>query len=329
MASCFDRRDVLTFLGSSLAAWPLAARAEGDSPVIGFLNSASPDPTLQRVAAFRKGLSEMGFERQNAPVEFRWAENQIYRLPGMAADLVRRHVTIIAATGSTASALAAKRTTSTIPIVFEIGGDPVATGLVDSPDGSGGNMTGVSLNIAALAQRQLELLREVIPKTSTVAVFLNPDNRNSAAQKARVEAAARTMGMQTLVLDVNKESGFDRPFMTLQQRGADALFVSNDPYFLEWRQEIVSLAARYSVPTIYASRAFVAAGGLMSYGASLSDGYHQVGIYVGRILKGEKPGDLPVVSSNKFQLAINATTAWALGLNPPAALLSRADEVIQ
>jgi putative ABC transport system substrate-binding protein len=247
----------------------------------------------------------------------------------MAADLVRRHVTIIAATGSTASALAAKRTTSTIPIVFEIGGDPVATGLVDSPDGSGGNMTGVSLNIAALAQRQLELLREVIPKTSTVAVFLNPDNRNSAAQKARVEAAARTMGMQTLVLDVNKESGFDRPFMTLQQRGADALFVSNDPYFLEWRQEIVSLAARYSVPTIYASRAFVAAGGLMSYGASLSDGYHQVGIYVGRILKGEKPGDLPVVSSNKFQLAINATTAWALGLNPPAALLSRADEVIQ
>jgi putative ABC transport system substrate-binding protein len=190
-------------------------------------------------------------------------------------------------------------------------------------------MTGVSLNIAALAQRQLELLREVIPKASTVAVFLNPDNRNSAAQKARVEAAARTMGMQTLVLDVNKESGFDRPFMTLQQRGADALFVSNDPYFLEWRQEIVSLAARYSVPTIYASRAFVAAGGLMSYGASLSDGYHQVGIYVGRILKGEKPGDLPVVSSNKFQLAINATTAWALGLNPPAALLSRADEVIQ
>ncbi len=329
MTNCFDRRAVLTFLGCSGAAWPLAARAERYTPVIGFLNSASPDPTLQRVAAFRKGLSEMGFERQNAAIEFRWAENLIYRLPGMAADLVRRHVTIIAATGSTASALAAKQATSTIPIVFEIGGDPIATGLVDSPDVSGGNMTGVSLNIAALAQRQLELLREVIPKVSTVAVFLNPDNRNSPTQRARVEAAARAVGMQTVVLDVNKESGFDRPFMSLQQRGADALFVSNDQYFLEWRQEIVSLAARYSVPTIYASRAFVAAGGLMSYGASLSDGYHQVGVYVGRILKGEKPSDLPVVNSTKFQLAINVATAWALGLNPPAALLSRADEVMQ
>jgi putative ABC transport system substrate-binding protein len=329
MTSCFDRRDFLTFFGSSVAAWPLAARAEGYSPVIGFLNSASPDPTLQRVAAFRKGLSEMGFDRQNAAIEFRWAENQIYRLPGMAADLVRRPVTVIAATGSTATALAAKRATSTIPIVFEIGGDPVATGLVESPDGPGGNMTGVSLNIAALAQRQLELLREVIPKVSTLAVFLNPDNQNSPAQRARVEAAARAVGMQTLVLDVNKETGFDRPFMSLQQRGADALFVSNDQYFLEWRQQIVTLAARYSVPTIYASRAYVAAGGLMSYGASLSDGYHQVGIYVGRILKGERPGDLPVVNSTKFQLAINVATAWTLGLNPPPALLSRADEVIQ
>jgi putative ABC transport system substrate-binding protein len=328
MTNCFDRRDFLTFLGGSLAARPLAARAEGHSPLIGFLNSASPDPTLQRVAAFRKGLSEMGFERQNAAIEFRWAENQIYRLPGMAADLVRRNVTIIAATGGTASALAAKRATSTIPIVFQIGGDPIATGLLD-PDGSGSNMTGVSQNIAALVQRQFELLREVIPKASTVGVFLNPDNRNSPGQKARAEAAARAVGMQTIVLDVNKESGFDKPFTTLQQRGADALFVANDPYFLEWRQEIVSLAARYSVPTIYASRAFVAAGGLMSYGASLSDGYHQVGIYVGRILKGEKPGDLPVVNSTKFQLAINASTAWAMGLNPPATLLARADEVIQ
>jgi putative tryptophan/tyrosine transport system substrate-binding protein len=329
MTNCFDRRDFLTFLGCSAAAWPLAARAEGHSPVIGFLNSASPDPTLQRVAAFRKGLSEMGFERQNAAIEFRWAENQIYRLPGMAADLVRQNVTIIAATGGTASAIAAKRATSTIPIVFEIGGDPVATGLVDNPDGSGGNMTGVSLNIAALAQRQFELLREVIPKASTVAVFLNPGNRNSPAQKARAEAAARALGMQTLVLDVNKESGFDRPFATLQQRGADALYVGNDPYFLEWRHEIVSQAARYAVPTIYPSQAFVAAGGLMSYGASLSEGYRQVGIYVGRILKGEKPSDLPIVTSTKFQLAINVATAWALGLNPPAALLTRADEVIQ
>src|SRR5689334_12378023 len=329
MTNRFDRRDFLTFLGGSVAAWPLAARAEGHSPVIGFLNSASPDPTLQRVAAFRKGLSEMGFERQSAPMEFRWAENQIYRLPGMAVDLVRRNVTIIAATGGTASAIAAKRATSTIPIVFEIGGDPIATGLVDTPDGSGGNMTGVGVNVAALAQRQFELLREVIPKAFTVAVFLNPGNRNSAAQKARAESTARAVGMQTLVLDVDKESGFDRPFVTLQQRGADALYVANDPYFLEWRHEIVSLAARYAVPTLYASRAFVAAGGLMSYGASLSEGYHQVGIYVGRILKGERPSDLPVVSSTKFQLAINATTAWALGLNPSAALLARADEVIR
>ena len=331
MANSFGRREFISLLGSAAAAWPLAARAQAPAvPVIGFLNSTSPDPILQRVAAFRRGLSELGFvERQNVTTEFRWAEYQNYRLPSLAADLVRRRVAVIAATGGTTAALAAKQATSTIPIVFEIGGDPIATGLVDSLSGSGGNLTGISLNVMALAQSQLELLRKFIPKASNVAVFLNPDNPNSRAQQARMEAAARAIGMQTLILKVNKESGFDQPFTTLVQRRADALFVGNDPFFLEWRQEIISLAARHSVPTIYSSHAYAEAGGLMSYGVNIADGYHQAGVYVGRILNGEKPGDLPVVNSTTFKLAINITTARTLGFDLPAALLSRADEVIQ
>jgi ABC-type uncharacterized transport system substrate-binding protein len=327
--SSVGRREFISLLGGAVAAWPLAARAQA-VPVIGFLNSTSPDPTLQRVAAFRQGLRELDYvERQNVVTEFRWAENQHYRLQSLAADLVRRRVAVIAATGGTSAALAAKHATSTIPIVFEIGGDPIAAGLTADLNGSRGNVTGISLNVIALAQSQLELLRKFKPKASLVAMFVNPDNPNSGAQQARVEAAARAIGMQTLILYVNKETGFDQPFMTLVQRRADALFVGFDSFFLEWRREIVALAALHSVPTIYPLRAYAADGGLMSYGASIIEGYHQVGVYVGRILKGEKPADLPIVNAIKFKLAINVTTARTLGLDLPSSLLASADEVIQ
>jgi putative ABC transport system substrate-binding protein len=324
------RREFITLLGGATAAWPLTARAQQPAmPVIGFLNSTSPDPSLQRAAAFRQGLTEVGYvDRQNVAIVFRWAEFQDYQLPKLAADLVRQPVAVIAATGSTASALAAKGATSTIPIVFEIGGDPITAGLVDDLNRPGGNLTGISLNVAALVQNQLNLVRELIPKAATVAVFVNPNNPNSGTQ-ARIEAAARALGMRTLVLNVSRESGFDQPFATLVQQRADALLVGNDPFFLEWRAKIITLAEHRAVPTIYSSRAYVAAGGLISYGISITEGYHQVGVYVGRILKGDKPADLPVVNTIKFKLVINVTTARTLNLDVPPAVLMSADEVIQ
>jgi putative ABC transport system substrate-binding protein len=324
------RRQFITMLGGAAAAWPLRARAQQPiTPIVGFLNGSLPDPLLQRAASFRQGLSDTGFiDRKNVSIVFRWAEFQDYQLPRLAADLVRQQVAVIAATGSTASALAAKRTTSTIPIVFEIGGDPVTAGLVDNLEHPGGNLTGVSLNSGTLGQNQLALVRDLIPNAATVAVFVNPGNPNSGTQ-ARIEAAARAIGMRTLVLNVSQESGFDQPFASLVQQHADALVVGNDPFFLEWRAKIIALAEHYAVPTIYSSRPYVGAGGLISYGVSITEGYSQVGTYVGRILKGEKPGDLPVVSNIKFKLAINLTTARVLGLDVPPAVLARADEVIQ
>jgi putative ABC transport system substrate-binding protein len=323
------RREFLALAGGA-AAWPSAARAQQlVLPVVGFLNSTSPDPALQRAAAFRQGLGDVGYvERLSVAIEYRWAEFQDYQLPRLAADLVRRPVAVIAATGSTAAALAAKRATSTIPIVFEIGGDPIAAGLVDDLNRPGGNLTGLSLNSLALGQSQLDLVRELIPKASTVAVFVNPSNPNSGTQ-AGIDAAARAGGMRTLVLNVNKDSGFDQPFATLVQQHADALLVGNDPFFLEWRAKIIALAEHYRVPAIYSSRAYAAAGGLMSYGISLTEGYRQVGLYVGRILKGEKPADLPVQAPTKYELVINLKTAKGLGLEIPPTLLARADEVIE
>src|ERR1700688_1314953 len=324
------RREFITLLGGAAAAWPLSARAQQLAiPIVGFLNSTNPDPTLQRAAAFRQGLSEVGYvERKNVAIEFRWAEFQDYQLPRLAADLVRRPVAVIAATGSTACALAVKQATSTIPTVFEIGGDPVAAGLVDNLNRPGANLTGVSLNAQALGQNQLNLVRDLIPKAATVAVFVNPSNPNSGT-KAGIEAAARATGVRTLVINVNKESGFDQPFGSLVRQHADALLVGNDPFFLEWRDKIVALADHYAVPTIYSSRAYVAAGGLMSYGISITEGYHQVGTYVGRILKGDKPADLPGVSWIKFKLAVNMTTARTQNIEVPPAVLARADEVLQ
>jgi len=330
MTVTIGRRKFIAGLGGAAFAWPLAASAQQPAmPVIGFLNSTAPDPSLGRVAAFRRGLNEVGYvERQSVAIEYRWAENQVYQLPRLVADLVRRQVAVIATTGGTASALAVKRATSAIPVVFEIGGDPVTAGLVDDLGRPGGNLTGVSLNAVALAPKQLELLRELIPKASMVAVLVNPNNPTSGIQ-ARVEAAARAIGMKALVLNVSNENGFDAPFMTLVQQRADALLVGNDPFFINWREKIVALAARYAVPTIYAFRGYAAAGGLMSYGASITDAYRQVGVYAGRILKGEKPADLPVVPSTKFELVINLTAARTLGFDLPPALLVRADEVIE
>jgi putative tryptophan/tyrosine transport system substrate-binding protein len=324
------RRQFIRLLGGAAAAWPLAARAQRPAlPVIGFLNSTSPDPTLQRAASFRQGLVDQGFvDRQNASIVFRWAEFQDYQLPKLAADLVRQQLAVIAATGATASALAAKRASGgTIPIVFEMGGDPITAGLVDDLNQPGGNLTGVSMNAAALGQSQLNLVRQLIPKASTVAVFVNPGNPNSGTQ-ARIEAAARALGMRTLVLNVSRENGFDQPFQTLLQQHADALVVGNDPFFLEWRAKITSLAELHAVPTIYSSRVYVAAGGLMSYGISITEGYRQVGVYVGRILKGEKPADLPIVNSIKFRSVINLTTARALNLEVSPSVLASVDEVI-
>jgi putative ABC transport system substrate-binding protein len=323
------RREFVTLLGSAALAWPRAARAQGGTPVIGFLNGTSPDPTLQRAAAFRAGLGEVGFiDRKNVAIEFRWGNFQDYQLPRLAADLVRQGVSVIAASGSTATALAAKRATANIPIVFEIGGDPVAAGLVDKLEQPSGNLTGLSLNAASLGQNQLNLVRELVPKAATVAIFVNPANPNSGT-RAGFEATARAAGLRTLILNVNAESGIDQPFATLAEQHVDALLVGNDPFFLEWRSKIISLAERYGVPTIYSSRAYVAAGGLVSYGVSITEGYRQVGVYAGRLLKGEKPADLPVVYSTTFRLAINVTTAHALNLEISPAVLARADEVIQ
>ncbi len=308
----------------------LRARAQQAAmPVIGFVNSTAPDQSLRRASAFRQGLGEMGFvERRNVMIEYRWAENQVDRLPRLAADLVHRPVDVIATTGGTVSARAAKQATSTIPVVFEIGGDPIAAGLVDNLGRPGGNVTGISLNAVALAPKQLELLRELNPKATKIGVLINPDNPNSVTQ-GRVEAAARAIGLQTLFLNVTNETGFDAPFTALVQQHADALLVGNDPFLINWRDKIVALAAHHRVPTIFAFGDYAAAGGLISYGASIPDAYRHVGVYTGRILKGEKPADLPVIVSTKFELVINITTARTLRLDVPPALLARADRVIE
>ena len=330
MTISIGRRKFIAGLGGSAVAWPLAARAQQSTPpLIGFLSSTSPDPPLRRVAAFRQGLGEVGYpERGDVVIDFRWAENQAYQLPRMAVELVRRQVAVIATAGGTVAALAAKRATSTIPTVFEIGGDPIAAGLVDNLSRPGGNLTGVSMNAPAVGAKQLDLLRELVPKASLIAVLSNPNNPNSGTQM-RVEAAARIAGMKTLVLNVTNENGFDAPFTTLIQQQADALVVGNDPFFINWREKIIALAARHAVPTIFGFRDYAAAGGLMTYGPIVPDAYRQVGVYVGRILKGEMPADLPVMMSAKFELVINITTARTLGFNVPPSLLARADAVIE
>ena len=308
------RREFITLLGGAAAAWPLAARAQQPAmPVIGFLDSAGAAESAFRVEAFRRGLSETGFvEGRNVAIEYRWAEGQLDRLPALAADLVRRQVAVIVTQNLTTPA--ARAATSTIPIVFVIGGDPVASGLVTSVSRPEGNVTGVSFTAALLIAKRLELLHELVPKPALIGVLLNPSSPSFEAELQSMEAAARGIGRETLIVKAASEREIDTAFATFIQSGAGALLVGGGAFFIGRRRRLAALAIRHALPTIFNLREAVMAGGLMSYGASDTDAYRRGGVYVGRILKGAKPGDLPVEMPSKYELVINLATAKALGL---------------
>jgi len=325
------RRDFISLIGGA-AAWPLAAGAAGGKlPTIGFLHPASPEPSADRPRAFRQGLKEEGFvEGENVAIEYRWADNQNDRLPALAAELVRREVAVIAAVGGNTSVFAAKAATTTVPIVFDVGEDPVKLGLVASLARPGGNLTGINFFTAELAAKRLELLRELVPGAIRIAVLVDPAGPTTTESTLRdIEAAARAMRLQIQILNASTSREIEAAFASFAGERPDALFVGISPFFIVRRVQLAQLAARHAIPPIYQDRLHAEVGGLMSYGASLTDAYRQVGVYTGRILKGAKPADLPVVQSSKFELVINAPTARMLGLAVPPSLLARADEVIE
>jgi len=323
------RREFITLLGGAAVAWPLAASAQQAAmPVIGLLDQRSPDALADRLRGFRQGLKDAGFvEGQNAAIEYRWAENQLDRLPELAADLVRRQVAVIVAPAGLAPALAAKAATKTIPIVFVIADDPVRLGLVASLARPGGNLTGINFLSGELTAKRLELLRELMPSATRVAVLVNPANAENPERE--VETAARSIGLQIQTLNASTIREINAAFATFVRERPDAVFVGLDPFFNSRRIQLVQLAARYAIPASYPARDFAEAGGLMSYGADIADAWRQAGSYAGRILKGAKAADLPVVQSSKFELVFNVQTATMLGLTVPDKLLVAADEVIE
>jgi ABC-type uncharacterized transport system substrate-binding protein len=325
------RREFLVLLGAA-ASRPLAARAQQPAmPVIGFLSGRSPYESSGAVAAFRQGLDETGyFESKNVVIEYRWAEGRYDRLPALAAELVSRQVTVIAAVGGPSSGLAAKGATATIPIVFISGADPVHEGLVASLNKPGGNATGVAPLLPAMEGKRFGLLHEVVPNAALIGVLLNPAAASYLDRETSdVQEAARVVGQQLLILRASNEEAIEAAFAIAVEQRAGGLLVAADPFFVSRREQIVALAARYAIPAIYEVREYAAAGGLMTYGINIGDAYHQVGSYVGRILKGEKPANLPVLQPTKFEFVINLTTAKALGVAIPPGLLSIADEVIE
>ena len=325
------RRVFLGFVGSAAASWRISARAQAlTMPVAGFISSLSPLELTFVMPSLHQGLKEAGFvEGRNIAIEYRWAEGHYERLPGLAGDLVRRGVSVLAAISGTPAALAAKAATSTIPVVFAVGGDPVAAGLISDLSHPGGNITGVSFYTAPVVTKRLEVARELAPVGSTIGVVINPDNPPSVTEGKTLQKAAATVGQPIKIFNASTGGNIDGVFADIAQQKIGAVIVSSDPLFFIERNKLVVLQARYVLPTIFADREQAEAGGLISYGASRSEAYRQAGNYIGRVVKGEKPGDLPVVLPTKYTLLINRKTAKALGLSLPPSLLARADEVIE
>jgi putative ABC transport system substrate-binding protein len=324
------RREFLMLIGGAAAGWPLAARAQQPWPLVGFLNGASPETYRFNADSFREGLARSGFvEGRNVRIEERWANGDYQALPALASELVAKGVVVIAATGDVASARAAQAASPTIPVVFTIGADPVRFGLVASLNRPGGHVTGVSLLTSLIGAKRVELLKQVAPKISRVALVMNPSNPSAAAEQADAQDSARKLGLETVILNARNAHEIDAAFEKLLQAKADAFFIATDPILLDRREQIVSFAERHALPAVYFVRQFAVVGGLLTYGPSISWMYRQAGEYVGQILKGANPADMPVMQPTQFEFVINLKTAMALGLTVPPQLLALADEVIE